>query len=186
MPLVVGEKDRGMADSAAINSQRDRIGCAGMARCPLTVIWPRSPRIPQILLWMQLRLLYMPQPQLKKGSVVTARHNKLRERVVDLAGKDFTPTQVLNDPLIFEGRAVHITKENLARPTFPPTRQKSEAMEQKGDLMIRDLWKKGTESVYEMSVLNTDTKSHLTKTPEKCLQEAERLKKEMYLEACLQ
>ena len=37
-----------------------------------------------------------------------------------------------------------------------------------------------------MHVLNTDAKSHSTKPPEKCLQEAERAKKRMYLEACLQ
>ena len=34
--------------------------------------------------------------------------------------------------------------------------------------------------------MNTDAKSHLAKPPEKCLQEAERSKKQMYLEACLQ
>ena len=37
-----------------------------------------------------------------------------------------------------------------------------------------------------MRIMNTDAKSHLAKTPEKCLQEAERAKKKMYLEACLQ
>ena len=37
-----------------------------------------------------------------------------------------------------------------------------------------------------MRVVNTDSQSHLSKTPEKCFQEAERAKKKMYLEACLQ
>ena len=37
-----------------------------------------------------------------------------------------------------------------------------------------------------MRVVNTDDKSHMAKYPEKCLQEAERGKKRMYLEACLQ
>ena len=37
-----------------------------------------------------------------------------------------------------------------------------------------------------MRVVNTDAKSHMTKDPEKCLHEAERGKKRMYLEACLQ
>ena len=37
-----------------------------------------------------------------------------------------------------------------------------------------------------MRVVNTDSKSHYAKTPEKCLQEAERGKKRMYLDACLQ
>ena len=37
-----------------------------------------------------------------------------------------------------------------------------------------------------MRVMNNDAKSHMAKAPEKCLQEAERGKKRMYLEACLQ
>ena len=37
-----------------------------------------------------------------------------------------------------------------------------------------------------MRVVNTDSKSHSAKTPEKCLQEAERAKKNIYLESCLQ
>ena len=37
-----------------------------------------------------------------------------------------------------------------------------------------------------MRVVNTDALSYTRKTPEKCLHEAERGKKKMYLEACLQ
>ena len=36
----------------------------------------------------------------KKGGLVTARHNKLRDGVADLAGKSSTPSHVRNDPLI--------------------------------------------------------------------------------------
>ena len=46
-----------------------------------------------------------------------------------------------------------------------------EAMEQNGDLLIRDLWQNGTDSVHDMRIVNTYTKSHLAKTPEKFLQE---------------
>ena len=60
---------------------------------------------------------------------------------------------------------------------------KQESTEQKGNLLIRELRQNGTDSVHNMGVVNTDTKSHLAKTPEKCLQEAEREKKNMYLEA---
>ena len=49
-----------------------------------------------------------------------------------------------------------------------------------------DLWQNSIDSVYNMLVVNTDSKNHAVKTPEKCLQEAERGKKRMYLEACLQ
>ena len=56
---------------------------------------------------------------------------------------------------------------------------------QKGDLLIRDLWQQGTDSVHNMCVVNTDALSYIRQSPEKCLQEAERGKKKMYLEACL-
>ena len=59
-------------------------------------------------------------------------------------------------------------------------------MEQKGDLLIRDLWQNGTESVHDMRVVNADAKTHVLKNPEKCLQEAERGNKRMYLDACIQ
>ena len=59
-------------------------------------------------------------------------------------------------------------------------------MEQKGDLLIRDLWANGTDSVHDMHVVNTDAKSYWERSPEGCLEEAERGKKKMYLEAFLQ
>ena len=37
-----------------------------------------------------------------------------------------------------------------------------------------------------MRVVNTDAPKHRTKDPERCLHEAERGKKRMYLDACLQ
>ena len=61
-----------------------------------------------------------------------------------------------------------------------------EVMEQKGDLLFRDLWQQGTYSVHDMRVGNTDALSYVRKTPEKCLNKAKREKKKMYLKACLQ
>ena len=46
----------------------------------------------------------------KRGGLVTARHNDLRDGVADLAGKDFNPSHVHNDPLIYQGCAVKRTK----------------------------------------------------------------------------
>ena len=80
-------------------------------------------------------------------------------------------------------------KDNTARTTGSNNWDNTptpETMAQKGDLLIRDLWKNGTGSVYDMHVVNNDAKSHSVKSPEKCLQEAEREKKRMYLETCLQ
>ena len=63
-----------------------------------------------------------------------------------------------NDPIIYQGCAVKKTKSKPAGPSgitdtedTPP-----EATEQKGDLLIRDLWKNGIDSVHDMRVVNTD------------------------------
>ena len=74
---------------------------------------------------------------------------------------------------------------NITNPTIETTAA-PEVTEQKGDLLIRDLWQQGTDSVYNMRVVNNDALSYLKKAPEKCLHEAEKGKKKMYLEAFLQ
>ena len=47
-----------------------------------------------------------------------------------------------------------------------------EVTEQKGDLLIRDLWQQGTDSVHDMHVVNTDSLTYQLKKPEKFLHEA--------------
>ena len=80
------------------------------------------------------------------------------------------------------------TKSQPAGPrdSTTPGDTQTEATEQKGDLLIRDLWANRTDSVHDMRVVNTDAKSYWERTPEKCLEEAEKGKKKMYLEAFLQ
>ena len=93
--------------------------------------------------------------------------------------KSFTPTYVRNDPLVFKGCAVKRPKVQPDKSKYKTSMPQLEAREQKGDLLIRDLWKNVTDSVHDMRVVNTDAKSHLAKTPEKFLQETERAKNNM-------
>ena len=99
-----------------------------------------------------------------------------------MSGKYFTPSHMRDDPLIYSGRAVKSKKAtpagdsgNKDHTVAPPP----EVTEQKGGLLIRDLWQHGTDSVHNMRVMNTNSHSHRTKEPERCLQEAERGKKRM-------
>ena len=46
--------------------------------------------------------------------------------------------------------------------------------EQKGDLLIRNLWHKYTNSIHNISVANNATLSYQNKSPEKCLIAAEK------------
>ena len=96
----------------------------------------------------------------KKGGLVTARHNEIREGVADLADKALTPAHVRDDPLIYSGCAMSRTNpkpagSNLTNPTDETTAA-PKVTEQKGDLLLRYLWKQGTDSVHDMRVVNTD------------------------------
>ena len=50
----------------------------------------------------------------KRGGLVTAGHNEIRDGVADLAGKAFTPSHVRNDPLIYQGCAMKRPKSKPA------------------------------------------------------------------------
>ena len=39
----------------------------------------------------------------KKGGLIMARHNELRDGVAKFVGKDFTPAHMRDDPKIFTG-----------------------------------------------------------------------------------
>ena len=101
----------------------------------------------------------------KKGNLITAHHNELRDRVADLAGKSFIPGHMCNDPKIFTGHAVRGGKSKAkgkASEKFkvaPPP----EEGEEKGYLLIRDIWPQGTDSIYNMRVVNTDAVSYKSK-----------------------
>ena len=81
----------------------------------------------------------------KRGGLVTARHNELRDVVANLAGRAFTPSHVRNDPVIYQGCAMTRSKAHPAQPSDNTKQGESppEAKEQKGDLLIQDLWANG-------------------------------------------
>ena len=87
-------------------------------------------------------------------------------------------------PLIYSGRSVRRTKPKLSGSTkTQPSEQPvaPEVTEQKGGLLICDLWQLGTNSFHDMRVVNTDALTSQSKASEKCLHEAEKENKKMYL-----
>ena len=148
----------------------------------------KPPDLPKYCDGCNARFLICYSLDCKRGGLVVARHNELCDGVADLAGKAFTPSHVRNDPLIYQCCAVKREKSKPSGPseTTDPDDTPPEVTEQNGDLLLRDLWNNGTDSVHDMRVVNTDAKSYWGKSPEKCLEEAEKSKKKMYLERCLQ
>ena len=117
------------------------------------------------------------------------RHNELRDGAADLSCKAFTPSHVRDNPLIYSGRAVKRTKAAKSRARGDSNQsvaQPPEVTEQKGDLLIRDLWQQRIDSVHDTRVVKTDAPMHQKKDPQNCLHEEEQGKKKMYLDACLQ
>ena len=90
-----------------------------------------------------------------------------------------------DDPRIFTGHAMRggkaKGKASGKGKEAPPT----EEGEEKGDLLIQDLWTQGTDSIHNMRVVNTDVVSYQYKTPEKFLETSECEKKNKYLNTCL-
>ena len=65
--MVVLYKNRGLANGAAIHSEWDRAGGAGVAGCRLPALWPRATRPPHTLRWLQRQVLNLPRPRLQEG-----------------------------------------------------------------------------------------------------------------------
>ena len=59
-------------------------------------------------------------------------------------------------------------------------------MEHKGNLLIWDLWQKGATDVYDIRVMNTDTKYYAKKTPDRFIHKADKAKKKNHPKACIQ
>ena len=74
------------------------------------------------------------------------------------------------NPLIYSGRAVKRAKATPSRDSGKIDQAGAslpEVTEQKGNLLIRDLWQNETDSVNNICVVNTDAKSNMSKDPEK-------------------
>jgi hypothetical protein len=121
----------------------------------------------------------------KKGGLVISRHNEIRDELSDLASKAFIPSAVRDEPKIFYSRPVEKkAASNQPNPSVPRTHPKTQC-EDRGDLLIRGLWARGTDCIIDVRVTDTDAKSNLSKDPAKVLANHEREKKKKYLEACL-
>ena len=61
-PTATSNKDRGLADSAAIYSQWEGAWGTGMAQRLLPAVWPSSPGPPNTLQWLPGQVLHQSRP----------------------------------------------------------------------------------------------------------------------------
>jgi hypothetical protein len=122
----------------------------------------------------------------KKGGLVISRHNEIRDELSDLASKALSPSAVRDEPKIHTCRNSDVksdedNKENSVKRLFRNNRN-----EDRGDILIRGLWARGTDCIIDVRITDVDAKSNLSKDPDKVLAAHEREKKKKYLGACLE
>ena len=123
----------------------------------------------------------------KKGRLVTSSYDELCDGVADLTRKTLTPTHLSSDPYIDPGCAVQSGRALLAGSLLPQNPPGTAVYsKQKGDLLIQEMWSKGTNCILYMWVVNTDVASCMIKLQKKILLTAERDKRCGYLDACFQ
>jgi hypothetical protein len=118
----------------------------------------------------------------KKGGLVIFRHNEIRDELVHMAGKALTPSAVRDEPLIRPCR--NVEKVNTCPAT--QTNAKPASEDDRGDILLRGFWARGTDCIVDVRVTNTDAKSYRHRDPSKVIATQEKEKKRKYLEPCLE
>eukprot|EP00978_Attheya_sp_CCMP212_P047372 scaffold421334_cov62-Attheya_sp.AAC.3 len=102
----------------------------------------------------------------KKGELVIARHNKVKDELGFLATLATSPNAVCDDPFIFPGRAAN-GEGNCESNSCPHVQSSTNNEGDQGDLLLRGIWERQTHCVVDVCIANVDSGSYLTSTPEK-------------------
>jgi hypothetical protein len=120
----------------------------------------------------------------KKGGLVILRHNEINEELCDLASKALVPSAVRVEPMIQTKRTAEGSSSPEAKPPVQSLSRSNE--DDRGDLLIRGFWARGTDVIVDVRVTDTDSKSYRSRDPHKVLAAQENEKKKKYLQACLE
>ena len=97
------------------------------------------------------------------------RHNKICDGVADVARKFFIPSYMCGNTLIHPVHSIKEGKSHLTGSATNNPQDSRDASERKGNPLNREIWKRRTDIIHNMSVVNNDTLSYQNKSPEKSL-----------------
>jgi hypothetical protein len=115
--------------------------------------------------------------QCKKGGLVTRRHDEINYELANLMRLIFKKSTVRAEPQIFNGSSA-ATSDNPS----PIVDANGEC----GDLLECGFWENDMDAIIDVRCVATDAKLYNSREPEKVLKSAEKVKKNKYLEHCLQ
>ena len=107
-----------------------------------------------------------------------ACHDEVKYEVGAVAMMAFNPSSVRDEPALFQ---CHAGDSNANTPSTLP----SNTNDTRGDILIRNCFKNGTDLIIDIRVTDLDAKSYQSRSPEKVLAEQEREKKRKHLSNCL-
>jgi hypothetical protein len=123
----------------------------------------------------------------KRGGLINALHDEIRDELSDLASKAFFPSVVCDEPRIHTSRAAE-PRSNHGKPVSPAVKRlfQNNRTEDRGNILVRGLWARGTDCIIDVRITDVDSKTQRSKDPHKVLKVYQREKKKKYLEACLE
>lgn len=121
----------------------------------------------------------------KIGGLVLSRHDEIRDEICDLASRALKPSSVRDEPKIHLSRPQEEMKAKKSQSPIHRNLRKSQS-DERGDILIRGLWDRGTDCIIDVRITDTDSKSQRAKDPMKVLENHEREKKKKYLGPCLE
>ena len=99
-----------------------------------------------------------------------------------MCSQALTNSAIRDEPLINTSRTT--AEPTSANPTSPSDKHSND--DDRGDLLVRGFWTRGTDVIVDVRVTDTDVTSYRSLPPSKVLEKQEREKKKKYLEPCLQ
>ena len=118
------------------------------------------------------------------GGLIIGRHNEVRDELGEIAALAFAPNAIRDEPKIFPSHGASTTS-TPAMTSAQVLTHTSKNDKERGDLLIRGLWTKGTDCIIDVRITDTDAKSYVSCDPMAVLAQHERAKKKKYLQPCL-
>ena len=109
----------------------------------------------------------------KHGGLVIQRHDEIKNELGYLMSSALTPSAVRDEPSIYisqnaqEGEEGHVSLKS-----------------NRGDLLVRGLWERGTDCILDVQVTNLDASTYSGKDAMKVIGQMERKKRKKYGEGC--
>jgi len=109
----------------------------------------------------------------KKGGLVTARHDKIRDEFRDLLAHVFSPSRIRCEPMINPAPM----RANGTKTHVPSASSSSGFLNaDRGDLLICGFWEGSTDTIIDIRVTNLESKSYKNLPPKNALERQEKEK----------